>query len=261
MFDAHLHLQDPRLDGLRKDVLARSKAAGVTMLCTCATSPADWEATEHLAEMTSTPKILAAFGVHPWYAADLAEDWADHLQMRLLRNPGAAIGEAGLDGLGKGPALDIQVPVLETQLKLASELQRPLILHGARAWQPLYTCCKPYARTIPALLLHSFSGSPDQLRDWVRLGAYFSFGGSICNHASTRLRALPALVPEDRLLAETDSPDMLPANLEPARPGTRLNEPSNLPHVIRELAALRGTEPDAIGLLTEVNARRFFRIA
>ena len=260
MFDAHLHLQDPRLDGLREAVLERTETAGISTLCTCATSPEDWDATERLAAPDTTPRILIALGVHPWYAKGLPDNWRDALRERLLRNPDMTVGEAGLDGLGKGPSLDIQRPVLEAQLALAVEMQRPIVLHGARAWAALYECCKPYAGKIPAMLLHSFSGSPEQLRDWVRLGAYFSFGGSICNHASTRLRALPHLVPEDRLLAETDSPDMLPCDGEPIRPGTRLNEPANLPLVIREIASLRDADPNSIGQITETNARRFFRM-
>lgn len=260
MFDAHLHLQDHRLAGSRERLLAQAREAGVSDLCTCATAPDDWETTEALAGTASPMRIHVAFGVHPWHAADLPDGWPDRLRSVLLRHPQAAVGEAGLDGLGKGPPLPVQRPVLEAQIGLAIELGRPLVLHGARAWAPLYDCCKAYGRKLPPFLLHGFSGSPDQLRDWSRLGAFFSFSGSICNPASTRLRALPPLVPDDRLLVETDSPDMLPFDGVPLRPGTRLNGPANLPRVIREVAALRETDAGATAELSEKNALRFFGI-
>lgn len=256
MFDAHLHLQDPRLDGLRAAVLERARAKGVTAFCTCATSPADWDATAAL-EVPGGLELRRAFGVHPWYAGDLPGDWLGRLEALLRAHPDAPVGEVGLDGLRPLPGPASQRDVLVAQLELAARLGRPVVLHGARAWSALYDICRPCARRVPAFLVHAFSGSAEQLRDWLGIGAYVSVGGGACNPASKRIRAVAAAVPGERLVVETDSPDLLPPGGEPCVAGSRLNQPSNLVSVVTELAALRGMDADEVGRAAERAMRAF----
>jgi TatD DNase family protein len=264
MFDAHTHIQDPRLAPCRAAALAAASRAGVSGLCCCATAPHDWDAVAAL--VCDRPLIIPAWGVHPWQAANLPAGWEGRLDALLHAHPAAAVGECGLDGIRAEPSPDIQRAVLRRQLELAVRRSRPVVLHGACVWGALLAAVKPFAGRIPALVAHSFGGSRDILRDWLALGGFVSFSGTLCNPAATRVRAAAAATPADRLLVETDSPDLFPHGGVPC-PGlacpvdvadTGPNHPANLVVVLDALAAIRGVATDELAILTEANARRAF---
>jgi TatD DNase family protein len=267
MFDAHTHIQDPRLAPCRAAALAAACRAGVSGLCCCATAPHDWDAVAALAH--DHPFIIPAWGVHPWQASSLPEGWEDRLDALLHAHPAAAVGECGLDGIRAEPSPDIQREVLRRQLDRAASRSRPVVLHGACVWGALLAAVKPFAGRIPALVAHSFGGSRDILRDWLALGGFVSFSGTLCNPAATRVRAAAAATPVDRLLIETDSPDLFPLGGVPspgladpaaaADPGP--NHPANLAVVLDALAAIRGVATDELAILTEANAHRAFGIS
>ena len=230
LFDAHCHLHDGRLDGVRDEVVARAARAGVVGCRSCGTSPDDWDA---VASLRSSPdfEIRLAFGVHPWYAGGLPGDWLPRLRGFLLRFPEAWVGEIGLDAIRSPSPTEAQRAVLRAQLELAADLARPVVLHGAKALDELLSLCRPFAGKVPAFTVHAFGGSADQLRAWLAFGAFISVGGAATR--SARLRRVAAAIPPDRLRIETDAPDMMPEGGEPALPGTTLNQPANLPLVAR----------------------------
>jgi TatD DNase family protein len=267
MFDAHTHIQDPRLAPCRAAALAAASRAGVSGLCCCATAPHDWDAVASL--VSDCPLIIPAWGVHPWQASSLPEGWEDRLDALLHAHPAAAVGECGLDGIRAEPSPDIQREVLRRQLDRAASRSRPVVLHGACVWGALLAAVKPFADRIPALVAHSFGGSRDILRDWLALGGFVSFSGTLCNLAATRVRAAAAATPADRLLIETDSPDLFPLGGVPcpgladpaAAADTGPNHPANLSVVLHALAELRGVATDELAILTEANAHRAFGIS
>jgi TatD DNase family protein len=233
LFDSHCHLHDPRLDGVRDDVVARAVRAGIVGCRTCGTGPDDWDA---VATLESRPdfEIRKAFGVHPWYAENLPADWLDRLRAFLANDSDAWIGEIGLDAIRTPAPTGISRTVLRSQLELAAELGRPVILHGAKAFDELLAACRPFVGKIPSFTVHAFGGSEVQLRRWLEIGAFISIGGAVTQ--SKRLRRLIFEIPPERLCIETDAPDMLPIGGEPAIPGTKLNQPSNLVLVARAIS-------------------------
>jgi TatD DNase family protein len=295
MYDAHLHLQDERFDACRNAVIAAALAAGVTGGCCCGSAPEDWEAVSRIrnsacgarslgphapasalpfpdsTRRTPHPEffILPAFGVHPWHAANLPADWLTQLEELLVRHPEAPVGEIGIDGLRDDPSRDAQRQVLCAQLELAARLHRPVVLHGARAWGELLAIVKPFAPRLPGFVTHAFSGSDDILREIVALGGFLSFAGAVCNPAARRVRAAAAAAPAERLLLETDAPDMIPMvqgsgfRVQGVESGVSrtINHPANLVYVARAVAELRGTPVEEIAALTTANARRIYRIA
>jgi TatD DNase family protein len=259
MFDAHAHLQDPRLAGRLDGVAAAAAAAGVTGLCCCGTSPDDWEATARLAAARFPFIIVPAFGVHPWYAAGLPPDWLDRLRARLEANPVAALGEIGLDGIRTDVPPAAQESVLKAQLEEAARRRTPVILHGARAWGRLADAVQPYADRLPAIIAHGFGGSAEIMRRFLEMGAFLSFAGNVCNPAAKKVRSAVAQVPEDRLLIETDSPDLFPPGGDSAGTGPDgrpVNQPCNLRLTLAAAALLRRTSPEALSDATGSNARR-----
>lgn len=232
LFDSHCHLHDPRLDSVRDEVIARAVGAGVRGCMVCGTHPGDWDAVAALGSRAGF-EIKNAFGVHPWYAEGLPEGWLDRLRSFLLVFPDAAVGEIGLDGIRAKSPSAMSREVLRAQLGLAAELGRPVVLHGAKVLDELFAVCRDYAGKVPAMTVHAFGGSEVQLVRWLEIGARVSMGGAVTR--SARLRRLAAAIPRDRLLIETDSPDMLPEGGEPAIAGTTLNQPSNLVMVAKAL--------------------------
>ena len=259
MFDAHTHLQDTRLDGRRESVLRAAAAAGVTGLCTCGTSPDDWDGVARLAAAAASPiAIHPAFGVHPWFCGSLPDDWLERLDVRLLAHPGAAVGEIGIDGLRRDADPLLQRRVFIEQLELAVHRHRPVVVHGARCWGTLADELKPYAARLPGIVLHAFAASEPLVKIFLDQGACFSFVGSICNPNARRVQAAAAAVPLDRLLIETDSPDLPPLNGQTldGPDGQRLNQPANVTLVAAALAGIKGMDAVEIAAITAANARR-----
>ncbi len=263
MFDAHAHLQDARLAAVLDDVVRRAEA--LSGVCCCGTSPEDWAALERLAGGVLPFALVPAFGVHPWWAGGLPAEWVGQLEDALARHPGAAVGEVGLDGVRDTVPAAAQEAVLTAQLELAARLGRPVVLHGARAWERLAEVLAPFSGRLPAFVLHGFGGSSEALRRLLALGGRVSFAGTVCAPRAARARAAAAAVPEDRLLVETDSPDLFPVGGLPAggalAAGAPLNQPANLSLVLEEVARLRACPAEALADLTERNARQAFGLA
>ena len=260
MFDAHAHLQDPRLSGAADFLLARSVEAGITGVGCCGTSPEDWEGVARWAGRALPFRLVPAFGIHPWFVESAPPDWEKRLSDRLDTHPEAVIGEIGLDGLRREISREIQERILIRHLEIAAERGLPVVLHGARAWERMLVLLRPFIPALPSLLLHGFGGSAEVLGQYRRMDAYFSIAGSVCNPLAKRVRAAVPLIPEGRLLVETDSPDLFPRGGDPVEGGSvPLNQPANLRLIIREVAALRGATEREIEALTARNAERFFR--
>ena len=264
MFDAHTHLQDTRLDGCRAALLQAAAAAGVRGLCVCGTAPDDWEGVARLAAERATPvAVHPAFGVHPWYGDNLPPDWLERLDACLQAHPGAAVGEIGIDGLRRDLDPVPQRRRFIEQIELAVHRRRTVVLHGARCWGPLADLLQPYAARLPGIVLHAFAASEPVIRRFLDQGACFSFAGSLCHPGARRVQAAAAALPPDRILTETDTPDLFPAGgaAAPAAPDTPpLNQPANLPLVVRALARVRGIDADEAAALTARNARRVYCI-
>jgi TatD DNase family protein len=260
MYDAHVHLQDERLAPVLDGVLAEARAAGVGGACCCASHPGDWDATAALPARAEAfgLRLQAAFGIHPWYCDGLPADWLDRLEGLLTAWPAAAMGEIGLDGLRPEPPREVQRRVFDAQLALAARLGRTVVVHAARAWGAVADALRPWSGRLPGFAVHGFAASAPVLADLAGQGAYFSFAGTVCNPVARRVHEAAARVPADRLLVETDAPDLFPAGGRPALPDTRLNQPANLPLVIAALARQRGLPAADVAALTTANAARLF---
>jgi TatD DNase family protein len=258
LFDAHLHLFDARFQTVRAEVERCAQEAHVTACIGCAAFPEEWEA-----PLESAMHVTRAYGVHPWAAGEVTAEHLTHLREVLARDTSAMIGEIGVDGLR--PVTDggaQQVRVLEAQLTLAADLGRPVVLHGARAWNLLFERLQPWVKRLPAVMIHGASFSVEQLRHPVfqSRNVWVSIGGAVVNPKAKRIHALAAAIPQERLLVETDAPDLLPVggtSLTGAASAQSLNHPGNLPLVVQAVAQLRGCTFDEIATQTYENACNF----
>jgi TatD DNase family protein len=301
LFDVHCHAADARLahcDML--SLLDEARAVGVRQLVVNGTCEGDWARVAELAD-THRGSVIASFGLHPWRVAAATPRWADELQAVLMRHPRAALGEAGLHHGRSGAGCDAtaaqQAAALATQLRMATQLRRPISLHCVRASgalheQLLAACPKASGYHDTGLLLHGYSGSAEMVPRFAALGAHFSFSAALGGMAPARAAALVRAVPDDRLLLETDAPDGLPRGdggvgmqlrYAPAPPqrlafgslpcgcdasdedevatereAPPLNHPANLRAVLQLVARLRGVEEEALAALAWRNSRRLF---
>jgi TatD DNase family protein len=260
LFDAHCHLQDERLAPQLEAVMARAAEAGVTRFLCCGSAESDWAAVAPLAKRFAG--VRPSLGLHPWYVRERTAAWLDTLRARLLET-GAAVGEIGLDHVLDRATHADQEAVFLAQLDLAAELGRPVSVHCRQAWGRVLEILEARRAPPAGLMVHSFSGSPELVPRLTALGVYVSFSCSLARSGNTRGRRAAPLVRPDRLLAETDSPDIPP----PPRPGAAgltdaqgrpLNEPANLPLVVATLAELRGETVEETARRTRENAERLF---
>ena len=137
-------------------------------------------------------------GIHPWYAEE-GEKSLTMLEHIIREEDVVAIGEIGLDKL-RGPSIDIQLKMLEAQIKLAEEVQKPIIIHCVKAWDELIAIYKKRKSSV-SWILHGYRGNPEQTKQLVKLGFKFSIGEKF-NTDSIRL------IPLDSIFCETDESDI-----------------------------------------------------
>ncbi len=257
MIDTHCHLDKPELAADRDGVLARARAAGVTDVVVPAIGPDGWDALAALAR--ATPGVHFGLGVHPQLLPELDPRSDDRrlaeLESALARGGAVGVGECGLDApsVEAGAPMDRQVAVLRAHLALARRFRLPVLLHCLRAHEPMLALLRE--APLPAGgVLHSFSGSADQVRAYLRHGLHFSFAGPVTYERARKPLDAARAVPRERLLLETDAPDQTP------RPHRGRNEPAFLPGIAAAVAAAIGATPAEVDALTTANARALFRL-
>lgn len=260
MIDTHCHLDDVRLAPDRDAVIARARAAGVRAFVTAGVDPGGWRAQDELARCT--PGVAVTYGLHPRVAAEMSEDSLAALLFGLdmtldspSMTPPVAVGEIGLDGWTAAlrEAMDRQEHALREQLALARDRDLPVVLHILRAHGRALDVLRSDGLPRAGGMVHCYSGAPDLVRDYVALGLHISFAGPITWPDAHKLHEAARAVPSDRLLVETDSPDLAPETVRPGR-----NEPSTLPLVVAAVAAARGEDPEHVAALTMRNAQTLF---
>jgi TatD DNase family protein len=254
LFDAHCHLQDEKLLPQIDAAIARAKLAGVQKLYCCGTSEADWGLVRQLAGQYT--EIVPAFGLHPWYVKERTSNWESVLLDFLRASPAAGVGEIGLDRAIEDSDADAQAEVFLAQLRIAKVLKRPVSIHCRRAWDTMQDLLKSVGVLPAGFVVHSYSGPAELVKQLAEMGAYFSFSGSITFSGNKKGHKAAQAVPIDRLLIETDAPDLIPAAL---RAADVPNEPANIVHVLRKVAELRDMPEPELAELTWLNAERLFQ--
>jgi len=257
MIDSHAHMAAVEFDSDRSAVIERMLGAGVQGWVEIGTSLDDSRASIDLAH--NYGNCYATVGVHPNGIDGLTEtDWTQLAQ--LAQDPRVvAIGEVGLDFFRGGSAAH-QVDALKKFIALAEKNNLPLVFHvrdgqEINAHDQLINLLQTYqGASMPAGVIHTFSGSADQAARYIELGMYLSFSGVITFKNAGQVIEAAKAAPLDRILIETDCPFLTP---DPHR-GKR-NEPAFVAFVARKLAEIRGLDKEEIGQLTHQNTERLFR--
>ncbi|MBD3220647.1 hypothetical protein GF314_05350 [bacterium] len=251
LIDTHCHLTFPPLCDDLDGVLARCAADDVEQVVVPAYDPASWAAVAALDD-ASRVRVRAAYGLHPW-AADQPLD-LDALAARLADARAVAVGEIGLDGKIERPTLAEQIPVLERQLALAHDLDRPVILHVRGAFSELLDLLDRFTPRLRGVV-HAWSRPVDLARRFLDLGLMLGIGGAVTRPRASGVRGTVAAVPLECLVLETDAPSIGLDGVDPAA-----CEPRHVRTVAGAIAGLRGDPLAHVAARTTGNAARLFGI-
>jgi len=235
----------------------------VTRAVVNGTREGDWEAVAALAAAESF--VLPSFGLHPWHVAERTPGWLNALRLQLAAHPGAGIGEIGLDRWVKGHDLELQKEVFLAQMAIAAAENRPATIHCLKAWGALGDLLEHQPMPSCGFLLHAYSGPMEMVRGFAERGARFSFNANFLHERKTERREVFREIPLDRLLVETDAPDMLPPDDLNRHPlsgaaGTPLNHPANISLAYESLARIRGIQVEELAEHVADNFRCLFGI-
>ncbi len=254
-FDTHAHLDDEAFDEDRDGVIRRAREAGVETILAVGVTADSSDKCVALAERY--PGVYAAVGVQPNYCAQAQPgDW-DRI-VALVDHPRvAAIGETGLDRYWDYSPFDLQQEYFDRHLRLSQERDKAFIVHLRDCGEEIAVMLEEARRRGPLRgVMHSFTGDADLARRCLDLGLYISFAGMVTFKKSDNLRQVAALVPDDRILIETDSPYLSPHPLRGKNP----NEPARVVHTAACLAEARRATLDAFAAQTTANAQRLFGV-
>ena len=257
LIDIGANLTHDSFDRDRQDVIQRALDVGVgRMILTGASAQGSKDA---VALAKSQPGLMfATAGVHPHHAADYSASVHELLSELTSDELVVAVGECGLDYFRNFSPRDAQRYAFERQLDIAVETQLPLFLHQRDAHEDFIEILEPRLGDLSQAVAHCFTGDEEHLRKYIDLDLHIGITGWICDERrGAHLKEIVHLIPDDRLMLETDAPYLLPRSLRP-KPSSRRNEPAFLPEVLRVVADARGQSMDELARLTTATATRFF---
>ena len=253
LIDTHCHIVFSNFEEDLEEVASRWRAAGVKSLVHACVEPSEISSIRSLADRF--PEMRYAVGVHPLDTQHWQEDTIKILRQSVLDDHRVvAIGELGLD-LFRDSNLEEQLTILNPQLALANELNLPVIIHCRDAAEEMLKILRELEKKnkCPNGVMHCWGGTPEEMRNFLDLGFYISFSGTVTFAKATQIHDCAREVPEDKVLVETDCPFLAPV---PHR-GKR-NEPANVQLVAAKIAELRGKSFSEVANTTTVNARKLF---
>ncbi len=261
LIDAHLHLQDPRLDSIRPRLGEVLSSDAIGWMVVNGTTEADWGGV--LECSGKFKQVIPSFGLHPWWIHQRSKDWLENLEF-LLKSHSSAVGEIGLDRWLRKDNIVEQEEVFLAQWELANQFRLPVTVHCLKAWGRLLDLVRSHPHQGSGFLLHSYSGPREMIDEWIKLGAMFSISGYFAQPRKADRMNIFEQIPMEKLLVETDAPDMLPpeglishdAGLDAdKRP---INHPGNLRRIYQFVADRLGISPKQLELQCEANFKKMF---
>ncbi len=257
MIDIGANLADRAFKADWREVVKRAGDAGVERIV--ATGSSVERSLESLALVRQLPGVLTmTAGIHPHHARETSDEGWAVLEKLWSEAEVVAVGECGLDFFRDLSPRDVQRAVFERHLEAAAGNGLPLFIHERDAGDAMIEIMSAWRDRLGRAVIHCFTNDADVLRRYLDLDLMIGITGWICHETrGIDLRETVKLIPDDRLMIETDAPYLYPMSLVPL-PKSRRNEPAFLGAVRDTVAACRGQTPEHIDAITTANARAFF---
>jgi TatD DNase family protein len=240
-------------------VVRRAGNAGVKKMVVTGTSVAESKQAIGLCDRFPQ-QLVSTCGIHPHHASEWGTSSLSDLEAMAQQQCVRAIGETGLDFNRNYSPPSAQEFAFQQQMELAASLKMPLFCHQRDAHQRFIEMLGEYRDQLGRLVVHCFTDSREALMDYLDLDCYIGITGWICDERrGLKLQQLVKLIPDQRLLLETDAPYLLPRNIEP-KPSSRINEPSYLPHILEKVAFHQGKSVELLARQCLHNSRTFFAL-
>lgn len=250
IFDTHAHYDDEKFDEDRDELLASLPSKGVVNIINCGCDLASSLKSIEFSEKYDY--FYSAVGIHPSNITDASYRELEKIRELYSHPKCIAVGEIGLEYHYDFVPKDKQHDFFEKQIVLANELDLPVIVHDREAHEDTMNLLKKYK---PKGVVHCFSGSAEMAKEVLKLGMYIGFGGAVTFKNARKPLEVAEIVPDDRLLLETDCPYMTPVPFRGQRNSSDLIEYS-----AEKLAEVRHTDTQKLIDMANENARRLFRI-
>lgn len=252
LFDTHAHLNDDAFENDLEDIVGKIKEqnfAGVMNV------GFDYPSSVYAVKLAEEVDIFyAAVGMHPHDSRDYTEKMEEDFIKLSEHEKVRAYGEIGLDYHYDNSPRDVQREVFIRQLEVAEKLKKPVIIHSRDAAGDTFEILKNHLGDNTGII-HSCSQSTEMVKEYVKMGMYISFSGTLTFKNANKVRAAASAVPVDRLLVETDCPYLTPV---PHR--GKKNDPTYVIHTMRRLADVKGFEYDEFEAIMLENAKRIFAL-
>jgi TatD DNase family protein len=268
LIDSHAHLDSPRYNEDREQMLQRAADAGVGAILSIGIGegPAEMhrglEICRQFNGNTGMPKLYASAGIYPHNTPEADEAALAKLDGLLSQPEVIACGEIGLDYYHEGAAHPIQKEGLIAQLLIAAARKRPILIHcrpkdgTTDAWDDLFEVLEEHwSATGLGGVMHCFGGGWEQAERSLNLGFLISFAGNVTYAKAHPLRDVAARVPVDCLLVETDAPWLAPNALRGKR-----NEPAYVIQTAQTISELHNLSPEEVAAATTRNFCRLFNL-
>ena len=253
MIDSHCHLDHEPMFSDLKNVIIRSKENGLEKILSICTTNVSFKKIIEIIKFD--PIIYGTFGIHPHET-----DFDKTTRKEIIKNVNShekiiAIGESGLDFYYSHSSKDQQISSFKYHIEASIELNVPIIVHSRNAEKETFDILSIYKNSKPKILMHCFTGSTEFAYKLLTLDSYFSASGIITFKNSVDLKNTFKLIPNNKLLIETDSPYLSPVPFRGKK-----NEPSFIKYTLEKLAEIKNSELKDIEKITNNNFNKLFNL-
>ncbi len=253
MIDSHCHLDHEPMFSDLKNVIIRSKENGLEKILSICTTNDSFKKIIEIIKFD--PIIYGTFGIHPHET-----DFDKTTRKEIIKNVNShekiiAIGESGLDFYYSHSSKDQQISSFKYHIEASIELNVPIIVHSRNAEKETFDILSIYKDSKPKILMHCFTGSTEFAHKLLTLDSYFSASGIITFKNSVDLKNTFKLIPNNKLLIETDSPYLSPVPFRGKK-----NEPSFIKYTLEKLAEIKDSELKDIEKIINNNFNKLFNL-
>ena len=253
MIDSHCHLDHEPMFSDLKNVIIRSKESGLEKILSICTTNDSFKKIIDIIKFD--PIIYGTFGIHPHET-----DFDKTTRKEIIKNVNShekiiAIGESGLDFYYSHSSKEQQISSFKYHVEASIELNVPIIVHSRNAEKETFDILSIYKDSKPKILMHCFTGSTEFAHKLLTLDSYFSASGIITFKNSVDLKNTFKLIPNNKLLIETDSPYLSPVPFRGKK-----NEPSFIKYTLEKLAEIKDSELKDIEKITNNNFNKLFNL-